>query len=200
MLMTAGWRCLTRSSQWMPSEFRVRLLRGCRSVCMISRTPAPGQSHGQLGSVVLVFQPLSWKRHPQIPRTLVGWSSHRLSVPCCVPLLFCINLSFQEQGGGGEEQMKGVIQEALSLTVHQHRSQALLSSHSLQVLAMVQWSFKRLLGGAPLPHLPPLLPTRHVQRLGQYYLVRTMWRLHKSLPAAVCIPQSVGQMLRWLHH
>jgi hypothetical protein len=67
--------------------------------------------------------------------------------------------------------VEGNIQEALSLTVRPHRSQAPPSSHSLRVSASRQQSFKRLLGGALLPQLPPLLSARRVQRLGLYHLV-----------------------------
>jgi len=69
------------------------------------------------------------------------------------------------------EVVEGNIQEALSLTVRPQRSQAPLSSHSLRVSASWQQSFKRLLGAALLPQLPPLLSARRVQRLGLYYLV-----------------------------
>ena len=72
------------------------------------------------------------------------------------------------------------------------------SSHSLRVSASRQQSFKRRLGAAFLPQLPPLPSARRVQRLGLYYLVNRRWCLPKSLPAAVCIPQSAGQMLRRL--
>jgi len=69
------------------------------------------------------------------------------------------------------EAVEGNIQEALSLTVRRHRCQAPPASHSLRVSARRQQSFKRLLGGALLPQLPPLLSARRVQRLGLYHQV-----------------------------
>jgi len=94
--------------------------------------------------------------------------------------------------------VEGNIQEALSLMVRPHRSQALPSRHSLRVSACWQQSFKRLIGGALLPQQPPLLSACRVQRVGLYHLVNPRWWVPKSLPAALCIPQSVGQMLQRL--
>jgi len=92
----------------------------------------------------------------------------------------------------------GNIQQALLLTVRPHSSQAPPSSHCLRVSASRQQSFERLLGRALLAQLPPLLSACGVQRLGLYHLVNSRWCLPKSLPAALSIPQSVGQMLRRL--
>jgi len=94
--------------------------------------------------------------------------------------------------------VEGNIQVALSSTVRPQRSQAPPSNHSLWVSASRQQSFKHLLGAALLPQLPPLLSACRVQPFGLYYLVNPRWCLPKSLPVAICIPQSVGQMLRWL--
>ena len=96
------------------------------------------------------------------------------------------------------EAVEGTIQEVLSLTIHPHRSQAPPSSHSLRVSTRRHQSFKRLLGGALLPQIPPPLSALRVQRLGLYHLVNPRWYLPKSLPAALCIHHSVGQMLRRL--
>jgi len=136
------------------------------------------------------------KRHPD-----TNWAYHRLTslqswsasgVEEMTPMTMAVGSMVSE--AENDKLLRGLV-VTVSPRMEPSPTVRSLPSGLCEAVAVMKASSRRVSSTASNATAPCLLRTA----LGLYYLVNPSWCLPKSLPAVLCIPQSVGDVLRWPH-